>query len=46
MDLATIRELYDYNRWANSRSLEAASKVSHEHFTREIGGAGGEGRVL
>jgi uncharacterized damage-inducible protein DinB len=39
MDLGTIRELYDYNRWANGRSLEAASEVSHEDFTREIGGS-------
>jgi uncharacterized damage-inducible protein DinB len=39
MDLAKIRELYDYNRWANGRCLEAASRVSHEDFTKEIGGS-------
>jgi uncharacterized damage-inducible protein DinB len=39
MDLTTIRELYGYNRWANRRCLEAASKVSREDFTKEIGGS-------
>jgi uncharacterized damage-inducible protein DinB len=39
MDLQTIRELYDYNRWANGRSLEAASKVSPEDFTKDLGGS-------
>lgn len=39
MDLGTIRELYDYNAWANARSLDAASKVSPDHFTREVGGS-------
>ena len=39
MNLDTIRELYDYNRWANGRSLESASKVSRDEFTKEIGGS-------
>jgi len=39
MDLDTIRELYEYNRWANARSLEAASTVPREAFTREVGGS-------
>jgi len=39
MDLETIRELYGYNRWANARSLEAASTVSPAHFTKEVGGS-------
>ena len=39
MDAETIRELYDYNRWANARSIEAASKVPEESFVREIGGS-------
>jgi uncharacterized damage-inducible protein DinB len=39
MDLDTIRDLYGYNRWANARALDAASKVSAEDFTREIGGS-------
>ena len=39
MDPETIRGLFRYNRWANARSLEAASRVSPEDFTREIGGS-------
>ena len=39
MDLETIRELYGYNRWANARSLQAASTVSHEDFIKEVGGS-------
>lgn len=32
-----IRELYAYNRWANHRTLEAASALSEEAFTRDLG---------
>ncbi len=39
MDLETIRELYDYNRWANARTLEAASQVAPEALVRELGGS-------
>jgi uncharacterized damage-inducible protein DinB len=39
MDLTTINELYKYGWWANARSLEAASMVSLEDFTKEIGGS-------
>lgn len=39
MDLDTIRELYEYNRWANARSLEAASTVPREDFAKEVGGS-------
>jgi uncharacterized damage-inducible protein DinB len=39
MDLETILELYEYNRWANARSLQAASTVSPEDFTKEVGGS-------
>jgi uncharacterized damage-inducible protein DinB len=39
MDLETIRELYEYNRWANARSLQAASTVSPADFTKEVGGS-------
>ena len=39
MDLETIRELYGYNRWANARSLQAASTVSPADFTKEVGGS-------
>ena len=39
MDLESIRELYRYNRWANTRSLEASATVSAADFTREVGGS-------
>jgi uncharacterized damage-inducible protein DinB len=32
-----IRELYDYNSWANRRSVGAAEKLTSEQFTRPIG---------
>lgn len=41
MDLATIRELYDYNRWANARTLDAASRAPADGFSRDLGGSFG-----
>jgi uncharacterized damage-inducible protein DinB len=32
-----IRTLYDYNAWANHRSLEAASALTAEQFTKPMG---------
>jgi uncharacterized damage-inducible protein DinB len=32
-----VRLLFDYNSWANQRSLEAASLVSDEHFIKPLG---------
>lgn len=32
-----IRQLYDYNSWANQRSLSAAEKLVVEKFTRPMG---------
>ena len=32
-----IRELYAYNRWANHRMLDAASSLSVDAFTRDLG---------
>lgn len=32
-----IRSLYAYDRWATSRSLDAASRLSPEQFTRPLG---------
>jgi len=32
-----IRTLFDYNTWANHRSLEAASALTEEQFTRPLG---------
>jgi uncharacterized damage-inducible protein DinB len=36
MDLETIQTLYGYNRWANERVLDAASKLTAEQFSRDI----------
>lgn len=41
MDVATIQELYQYNRWANARTLESAAPVPADSFTRELGGSFG-----
>jgi uncharacterized damage-inducible protein DinB len=32
-----IRQLYDYNAWANRRALSGAEKLSVEEFTRPMG---------
>jgi uncharacterized damage-inducible protein DinB len=32
-----IRSLYDYNAWANHRSLDAASALTAEQFTKSLG---------
>jgi len=32
-----MRQLYDYNAWANRRSLEAASSLTHGQFTHALG---------
>jgi uncharacterized damage-inducible protein DinB len=34
-----IQLLYEYDRWANNRVLEAASTLSAEEFTRDLGGS-------
>jgi uncharacterized damage-inducible protein DinB len=34
-----IRLLYEYDRWANNRVLQAASALSIEEFTRDLGGS-------
>ena len=36
-DLATIQELYRYNRWANDRVFERVAKLPTEDFTRDLG---------
>ena len=33
-----IRLLYEYDRWANNRVFQAASTLSAEEFTRDLGG--------
>jgi len=32
-----IRQLFDYNDWANQRSLEGATRLSEEQFTKPLG---------
>ncbi len=36
MNTNDIRTLYDYNRWANARTIEAASKLTPEQFTTDL----------
>ncbi|HSH45729.1 MAG TPA: DinB family protein [Longimicrobiales bacterium] len=35
--LEEIRELYEYNRWANQRMLEAVAALPEEDFVRDLG---------
>ena len=37
MDVAGIQELYRYNQWANDRAFDAASGLTLEEFTRDLG---------
>jgi uncharacterized damage-inducible protein DinB len=37
MDVAGIQELFRYNQWANDRAFEAASGLTPEEFTRDLG---------
>lgn len=37
MDLQDIRLLYDFNAWANNRTLEACAALSPEQLTRDLG---------
>lgn len=34
-----IQLLYEYDRWANNRVLQAASALTDEQFTRDLGGS-------
>ena len=34
-----IQLLYEYDRWANKRVLQAVAVLSHEQFTRDLGGS-------
>jgi len=36
MNSKYIQELYEYNRWANARVLDAVSKLGTEDFTRDL----------
>jgi uncharacterized damage-inducible protein DinB len=37
MNLAYIRNLFDYTEWANDLAIDAASKLSDEHLMRDFG---------
>lgn len=39
MTIDDIQLLYEYDRWANSRVFHAASSLSAEKFTRDLGGS-------
>ena len=39
MTIDDIRQLYQYDRWANNRVFQAASRLSVEEFTRDLGGS-------
>ena len=34
-----IQLLYEYDRWANNRTLQAVAALSTEQFTRDLGGS-------
>lgn len=36
MDATTIQALYEYDRWANARILDAAEKLTAEQFSRDL----------
>jgi uncharacterized damage-inducible protein DinB len=39
MNKDDIKLLYEYDRWANNRVLQAVSALSDEQFTRDLGGS-------
>ena len=39
MDKDEIQLLYEFDRWANNRVVQAASTLSAEQFTRDLGGS-------
>jgi uncharacterized damage-inducible protein DinB len=36
MNVEDIRQLYEYNSWANQRTLDACSALTDEQFTRDL----------
>jgi uncharacterized damage-inducible protein DinB len=44
MNKDDIRLLYEYDRWANNRVLQAAGALNDEQFTRDLGGSFGSVR--
>ena len=37
MNVEDFRQLYEYNSWANRRTLEACAALNDEQFTRDLG---------
>ncbi|MGH9774134.1 MAG: DinB family protein [Candidatus Acidiferrales bacterium] len=37
LDTEAIRDLYDYNAWANQRALEACAPLSGDQFMKDLG---------
>lgn len=37
MNIEDFRRLYDYNSWANNRSLDFCALLTHDQFTRDLG---------
>jgi uncharacterized damage-inducible protein DinB len=44
MQLNAIRELYNYNHWANQRVISSVTPLTHEMFTRSMGNSFGSVR--
>ncbi len=44
MQLDVIRELYNYNEWANQRVISSVTPLTHEMFTRSMGNSFGSVR--
>ena len=39
MTKADVQLLYEYDRWANNKVLQAASLLNAQQFTRDLGGS-------
>ena len=44
MNAEDFRTLYDYNSWANHRTLDACAELTPEQFTRDLGSSFGSVR--
>jgi uncharacterized damage-inducible protein DinB len=44
MQLDSIRELYNYNHWANQRTISSVTPLTHEMFIRSMGNSFGSVR--
>ena len=39
MNVAELLDLYEYNKWANLRTLESAAELSTENYWKDVGGS-------